>query len=116
MLNIESDKPCNTHILFSGVSEHFHCHQPHQSFVMGYDLYENLEKFERDPTSSIPPLGIGKNCKITNAIIDKNARIGDNVQLSPEGKPDGFECGDVYVKDGILVVGKNGIIPDNTII
>ena len=62
------------------------------------------------------PLGVGKNCEIYNTIIDKNARIGNNVKLSPEGKPDKFEQGGIYVRDGVLVVMKGAVIPDNTCI
>ncbi len=84
--------------------------------MMGADHFNTLEDFSKPHDPLFPHLGIGRNCQITNAIIDKNARIGDHVQLSPEGKPDRFESGDVYVRDGILIVTKDGIIPDGTII
>jgi glucose-1-phosphate adenylyltransferase len=51
--------------------------------LMGADYYEaDL----RQPKTDAPPIGIGRNCNIQNAIIDKNARIADNVVISPEGK------------------------------
>lgn len=82
--------------------------------MMGADSYESdAEKLEADRAGK-PRLGIGKNCKIKNAIIDKNARIGDNVELSPDGKPDRWESGDLYVRDGVIIVTKNGVIPSNT--
>ncbi|HQU09753.1 MAG TPA: glucose-1-phosphate adenylyltransferase, partial [Opitutales bacterium] len=72
----------------------------------GADHFNTLEDFKQARTEKQPPLGIGKRCVIENAIIDKNARIGDDVRLSPKGKPDGFEIGDVFVRDGVLVVLK----------
>lgn len=82
--------------------------------MMGADLFENEEAREKNRKLQQPNLGIGKNCKITNAIIDKNARIGNNVVLSSEGKPDMWREGDLMVRDGVLIVTKNGIIPDGT--
>ena len=61
-------------------------------------------------------VGVGSDSKIKNAIIDKNARIGRNVSLSPSGVEDGWaDAGEnIYVRDGILVVVKNGVVPDGT--
>jgi glucose-1-phosphate adenylyltransferase len=61
-------------------------------------------------------LGIGENSIIKNTIIDKNARIGSNVCLTPYGKPDGYEHNGMYVKDGILCITRNAEIPNNTVI
>ena len=61
-------------------------------------------------------LGIGKNCKIENAIIDKNSSIGDNCILSPANKPDKWEAEGLYVRDGVLIITKDAVIPSNTVI
>ena len=53
-----------------------------ESILMGADYYDNKSN---NMNSKI--LGIGKNCKIKKAIIDKNVRIGDNVVITPEDKP-----------------------------
>lgn len=55
--------------------------------MMGADYYESQEEREYNVSRGVPPIGIGRNCKIENAIIDKNARIGDNCVLSPKGSP-----------------------------
>ena len=82
------------------------------SIIMGADYYEH-GKIEHE--SGIP-LGIGKNCIIKQAIIDKNARIGDGVVISPEGKPMD-EMTDLYwVRDGIMVIPKNTVIPSGTVL
>lgn len=75
-----------------------------------------MDEYESNPPSDVPPMGIGENTQITNAIIDKNARIGRNCVLSPEGKPDKWESGPLYVRDGVLIVNKNAVVPDNTVI
>ena len=82
--------------------------------MMGADVFESDADKQASFESGIPKFGIGKNCRIKNAIIDKNARIGDNVELCPDGKPDCWESGDLYVRDGVLIVTKNAIIPDGT--
>ena len=53
---------------------------------------------------------------IENAIIDKNARIGDNVVISPAGKPDNVDHPLYYIRDGIVIIPKNGILPNGTVI
>lgn len=85
-------------------------------YMMGADRYENLDQMAENENKNLPSLGLGKNCYIRNAILDRNVRIGDDVRLSPEGKPNGFQQGPIHVKDGILIVEKDGIIPNNTIL
>jgi glucose-1-phosphate adenylyltransferase len=84
--------------------------------MMGADYFESDRDREKNRSLGRPDFGVGENCHIENAIIDKNARIGRDVRLSPEGKPDMFQQGDVIVRDGVLVVVKNGIVPDGTVI
>ena len=76
---------------------------------MGADYYE-----ENDPPAGVPRIGIGKDCYIKNAIIDKNARIGDGVYLSPDGKKDGTSTDYYMVQDGVIIVPKNAVIPSGT--
>ncbi|HLS27325.1 MAG TPA: glucose-1-phosphate adenylyltransferase [Opitutales bacterium] len=82
--------------------------------MMGADYYETDEELAENRSKNIPNVGIGKNCRIENAIIDKNARIGNNVTLSPDGKPDLFEKNGVVVRDEVLIILKNTILPDGT--
>jgi glucose-1-phosphate adenylyltransferase len=81
--------------------------------MMGADY---MERHNAEQVGDIPGLGIGRNCIIKNAIIDKNARIGDNCVLTPEGKPDMFESMGMMVRDGVLCVFKNAVIPAGTVI
>ena len=75
------------------------------SVIMGADY------FELDTDSSETRIGIGRNCVIDRAIIDKNARIADGVVVTPEGKPSNFDADNYFIRDGIVVVPKNAKIP-----
>jgi len=75
------------------------------SVVMGADYYET------DPPRGEIPIGIGRNCVIDRAIIDKNARIADGVVITPEGKPENFDAENYYIRDGIVVIPKDATIP-----
>jgi glucose-1-phosphate adenylyltransferase len=77
------------------------------SVVMGADYFDPL--IPADPAR--PPIGIGKNCVIDRAIIDKNARIADGVVITPEGKPRDFDGEGYFIRDGIVVVPKDAVIP-----
>jgi glucose-1-phosphate adenylyltransferase len=85
--------------------------------VMGADYYETPEQIASNLARGKPHLGVGKNCRIRRAIIDKNTRIGDDSKLSPVGKPDGdYAGGSVVIRDGILVVPKGAQIPPGTVV
>ncbi|MDR1303582.1 MAG: glucose-1-phosphate adenylyltransferase, partial [Puniceicoccales bacterium] len=72
------------------------------------------ESAAEDP--HLPPLGIGKNCVIRDCIIDEDARIGNHCILSPRDKPSTLDHSeDLYIRDGVLCIGKNAVIPDHTI-
>ena len=95
----------------SVVSKHSHLENV---VMMGADRFENEEDYINNTKQGIPNLGVGKNCKIKNAILDKNVRIGDNVELDPAGFEDNFkEGGPVVVRDGILIVTKDAVLPSN---
>ena len=79
--------------------------------LMGADEYEMDMVKERVDR---PCIGIGRGCNIQRAIIDKNARIGDNVVISPEGKDEEMNGEGFYIRDGIVVIPKNSIIASGT--
>ena len=81
------------------------------SILMGNDFFD-ADIAQRETTGT--PLGIGRNCLIDHAIIDKNARIGDGVVITPEGKPENFDGPNYYIRDGIVIVPKNTTIPAGT--
>jgi glucose-1-phosphate adenylyltransferase len=78
------------------------------SIVMGADY------FERDRGGL--PIGIGANCHIEGAILDKNARIGQNVAIRPFPRKTDEDHGNWYVRDGIVIIPKDvEILPDTVI-
>ncbi|MFC2170376.1 sugar phosphate nucleotidyltransferase [Calditrichota bacterium] len=85
------------------------------SIIMGSEYYEDSKIREENKRTGRPNLGIGHNCIIKNAIIDKDARIGDNVRII--GKEAGEQKGDGWMlRDGIIVIEKNAVIPEGTIL
>lgn len=83
------------------------------AYIMGNDYFESLEDLA-DPNKI--PMGIGKDCYIENAIIDKHVRIGDNVIIRGHENLTDMESEHYVIKKGIVVVNKNAIIPSGTII
>jgi glucose-1-phosphate adenylyltransferase len=81
-----------------------------ESIIMGADFYAGAAG--TDP--SRPPPGIGRNCRIERAIIDKNVHIGDNVVITPEGKDADKDGDNYYIRDGIVCVPKDAVIPSGT--
>jgi len=79
--------------------------------MMGSDYYQTAAEVLADQAAGAPTIGVGRNCHIRRAIIDKNARIGEGVTLMPDGKPDGDYAHGVVIRDGILCVTKNAVIP-----
>lgn len=86
------------------------------SIVMGSDYYEPIEVIKANIEGGKPHLGIGTNTVIRRAIIDKNVRVGNNVQLLNTGGIDNYDGpnGCFYIREGIIIVPKGATIPDGT--
>lgn len=82
----------------------------HNTVMMGADYYETDEDRERNAVQGIPHVGIGRNCVIEGAIIDKNARLGDGVMIRNNQKVTEAEGDQYFVRDGIVIIPKNAII------
>ena len=79
------------------------------TYMMGCDGYETLTQIS-DP--DYVALGIGENCSINNAILDKNSRIGNNVTINGGKHLEDTNEDSYAIKDGIVVVKKDAVIPD----
>ncbi|MBK8611093.1 MAG: glucose-1-phosphate adenylyltransferase [Chitinophagaceae bacterium] len=86
------------------------------SYVMGSDYYETILEMKNSLEKGIPKLGIGENCIIENAIVDKDCRIGNNVIIKGGAHLTDSDHALYAVKDGIVVLKKRAIIPDGFII
>lgn len=86
------------------------------SVLMGADFYETESDFDENKSRGLPNVGIGTGTIIESAIIDKNARIGQNVHLrNMPDRPD-VETESWVAQDGLVIVRKNAVIPDDTVI
>ena len=86
------------------------------TIAMGSDFYETVSQLKDNDSRDIPPLGVGRNCVIKKAILDKDVRIGDNVRIVNEKKLDNFDGPNYYIRDGIVIISKNSVIPSGTVI
>lgn len=84
------------------------------SILMGNDYYPTLAQL--DPVDGIPPMGIGQRCYINNAIIDKNARVGDDVSINGGTHLTDGHFDNYSVVDGIVIITKASVIANGTVI
>jgi glucose-1-phosphate adenylyltransferase len=84
---------------------------------MGADWYETVEEKKQNRERGIPDIGIGKGTLIRRAIIDKNARIGEVCRIGVDQleRKDG-DFGNYHIREGIIVVPKNAVVPSGTVI
>jgi glucose-1-phosphate adenylyltransferase len=92
--------------------------QMEASFMMGADFYQTFEDMRGDLGKGLPRVGVGEGAVVKRAIIDKNARIGTNARLLNEAGTTAADGpnGSYYIRDGIIIVPKNAVVPDGTVI
>jgi len=88
----------------------------HRVIMMGADKFETLVELDENKRLGLPNIGIGAGSVIEGAILDKNVRIGRNVVIRNHIGSDDSEGETYCVRDGIVVIPKGIVIPDNTII
>lgn len=88
----------------------------YQSVLMGADYYESDVQRAENAKTGLPNVGIGSKCLIQNAIIDKNARIGNNAVIANTKNLDNHDSDNYYIRDGIVIVPKDATIPPDTVI
>jgi len=83
---------------------------------MGADFFEEEQVLgsRQHSDKNVPSLGIGKFCVIEKAIIDKNARIGDEVMIKRKSNAKDVEGKHYVVRDGITIIPKGAVIPSET--
>ncbi len=81
-------------------------------YIMGNDFYETIEEIAYNYGKGIPRLGIGDNCSLSNVIVDKDSRIGNNVTITGGNHLEDSEHSLYAIKDGIVVIKKGAIIND----
>jgi glucose-1-phosphate adenylyltransferase len=87
-----------------------------RTVMMGSDYYESEESLSSNAAENRPRIGIGKYTRVDSAIIDKNARIGDHCVITPYGKPESVDHPLYFIRDGIVIIPKDVVIPHGTVI
>ena len=87
-----------------------------RSIIMGADYYETKSALDENWEIGRPNIGIGEGSVIEGAIIDKNARIGRNVRIRRIEERPNSDSGSWVASDGLVIVPKNAVIPDGTVI
>ena len=112
-------KSCSIHHCVLGVRSRIESDVVlNETLVMGSDFYESYEERIALRNGGGIPLGVGQGTTVKRAILDKNARIGDNVTIVNKDNVEEAERADqgFYIRNGIVVIVKNATIPDGTII
>jgi len=86
--------------------------------MAGADFYDGERLVSRpdQADADLPPLGIGQDCHIERAIIDKNARIGDRVVIRSRVNSADMQDTYFWVRDGITIIPKGYVIPNDTVL
>lgn len=82
-------------------------------YIMGNDFYQTVEEMNEDIKNDKILVGIGEGCFISNALVDKNCRIGNEVYIKGGAHLADFSSELYAIKDGIVVVKKGAVLPDN---
>ncbi len=85
-------------------------------YIMGCDHYQTIEELSGVVTAHRPLTGIGENCVIDTAILDKNCYIGNNVTIKGGPHLPDSDCSTHTIKEGIIVIKKSAVIPGGTVI
>jgi glucose-1-phosphate adenylyltransferase len=86
------------------------------TLVMGADYYEEADDLEANQAADVPNIGIGAGSVVRDAIIDKNARIGEGAKVVNESGQNYLDGDGFYIRDGIVIVPKNGVVRAGVVI
>jgi len=87
------------------------------TYIMGIDFPETQKQLLENQRLNRPPIGIGANSVVERAIVDKNARIGRNSKIINQGGTENSEDqSTAVIRDGVVVVPKDSILVDGTVI
>ena len=82
--------------------------------AMGSDYYESADEKKENLSKGIPLIGVGNDCLIRKAILDKNVRVGDNVKIVNAAGHLNHDGENFFVRDGIVIIPKGAVIPSGT--
>jgi glucose-1-phosphate adenylyltransferase len=83
---------------------------------IGADRFETDAERQRNRERSAPDIGVGEGSIIERAILDKDCRIGKNVRIINKKQVENEEGANYVIRDGIVVIPKGIMVPDETVI
>ena len=83
-----------------------------RSVLLGADYYETDD--EAPAKGNAPRLGIGRDVVLDRVIVDKNARVGDGARLVNEARIDHADGDGYYIRNGVIIVPKDGVVQPGT--
>jgi glucose-1-phosphate adenylyltransferase len=86
------------------------------TLVLGSDIFETPAEAQRAAERGQPPIGIGDESVVERAIVDKNARIGRGVRIVNEAGVQEKDGDGYYIREGIVIVPKGGVIRDGAVV
>ena len=86
------------------------------TYMMGTDFYQTLDEIKAANEQGVPLAGVGENCYIENAIVDKSCCIGSNVRITGGTHLEDGDFDTHMIRDGIVVVKKRAVVPSGTVI
>jgi len=86
------------------------------SLVLGADYYETAEEKQQAASAGLPAIGIGDEAVVERAIVDKNARIGKGVRIVNEAGVQEKDGDGYFIREGLVIVPKSGVVKDGTVI
>ena len=81
-------------------------------YIMGSDYYQTVNQMAESTGNGVPKIGIGERCYLRNCIVDKDAKIGDDVSINGGEHLEAGDHPSYTVKDGIVVIKKGAVIPN----
>lgn len=82
------------------------------TYMIGSNSYEDINELESNTKKGIPSIGVGERCMINNTVIDKDARIGNDVVINGGEHLEDVEHDSYVIKDGVVVIKSRSVIPD----
>ncbi|GGG85226.1 glucose-1-phosphate adenylyltransferase [Parapedobacter pyrenivorans] len=86
------------------------------TYMMGTDFYQTLDEIKAANEQGVPLAGVGENCYIENAILDKSCCIGSNVRITGGTHLEDGDFDTHMIRDGIVVIKKRAVVPSGTVI
>ncbi|WP_420454814.1 glucose-1-phosphate adenylyltransferase [Rubrivirga sp.] len=87
-----------------------------RTVMLGADYLPWRDPSKRPGLNPPPSPGIGPNSVVEGAIIDKNAQVGADCRITNEAGVDEADGDGWHIRDGVIVLPKNTILPDGTVI